>query len=98
MDSYLLTATEVVTQLQDDSLTVEQYAQSLLAHIKQRDPTIMAWAHLDPEYVIEQARILDQTPAQKRGPLHGVAIAIKDVIYTKRKSKMLPKSSFRACA
>ncbi|KAH6887020.1 amidase [Thelonectria olida] len=84
MDSHLLTATEVLARLQDGSLTVEQYAQSLLARIERRDSTIMAWAYLDPGYVLEQARILDKIPAEKRGPLHGVAIGVKDVIYTKR--------------
>jgi amidase len=34
--------------------------------------------------VIKQAQALDAVPQSERGPLHGVAIAVKDVIYTKR--------------
>jgi Asp-tRNA(Asn)/Glu-tRNA(Gln) amidotransferase A subunit family amidase len=30
-----------------------------------------------------QAEALDAVPKAERGPLHGVAIAVKDVIYTK---------------
>jgi Asp-tRNA(Asn)/Glu-tRNA(Gln) amidotransferase A subunit family amidase len=44
---------------------------------------VKAWACLNPEYVIAQARKLDIIPPENRGPLHGVAIAIKDVIQTK---------------
>lgn len=40
-------------------------------------------AHLDPELVLTSARALDQVPPGERGPLHGVAIGVKDIIYTK---------------
>ncbi|KAK7935476.1 amidase, partial [Apiospora marii] len=85
MEAYQLTATQVLARFRDGSLTVEEYARSLLSRIEQRDATVKAWAYLDPDYVIKQARALDQTPAEQRGPLHGVAIAVKDVIYTKGK-------------
>ncbi|KAK7953682.1 amidase signature enzyme [Apiospora saccharicola] len=83
MEAYQLSATQVLARYKDGSLTVEEYARSLLSRIEQRDATVKAWAYLDPEYVIEQAKALDQTPAEQRGPLHGVAVAVKDVIYTK---------------
>lgn len=44
---------------------------------------------IDPEVVpdwhnvLSQARALDQIPQAQRGPLHGVAGAIKDVMNTK---------------
>jgi hypothetical protein len=41
----------------------------------------------DPELVLNQARILDQVPRDQRGPLHGVAIGIKDNMDTKGKTK-----------
>ncbi len=37
---------------------------------------------LDPEFVLSQARALDQTPQEQRQPLHGLAIGVKDVINT----------------
>jgi Asp-tRNA(Asn)/Glu-tRNA(Gln) amidotransferase A subunit family amidase len=67
----------------DDELTVEAYAKSLLSRIKERDETVKAWAYLSPDFVLERARELDQTPKEKRGPLHGIAIGVKDVILTK---------------
>jgi Asp-tRNA(Asn)/Glu-tRNA(Gln) amidotransferase A subunit family amidase len=33
--------------------------------------------------VIKQAKALDAVPLAERGALHGIAIAVKDVIYTK---------------
>ena len=38
---------------------------------------------LDPEFVLKQARALDQIPHHQRGPLHGVAVGIKDAMNTK---------------
>lgn len=80
---YRLTATEVVAKIQAGKLSVEQYAKSLLERIAERDPIVKGWAYLNPDLVLEQARKLDQIPPESRGPLHGVAIAVKDVIYTK---------------
>lgn len=82
-EPYHLTASEAVTLMRRGDLTVEDYAKSLLARVKERDHVIKAWAYLDPEFVLAQARKLDQIPLEKRGPLHGVAIGVKDVILTK---------------
>jgi Asp-tRNA(Asn)/Glu-tRNA(Gln) amidotransferase A subunit family amidase len=82
-EPYRLTATEALRLLHKGDLTVEAYAKSLLGHIKERDPVVKAWAYLDPEFVLAQAKKLDQIPAEKRGPLHGIAIGVKDVILTK---------------
>ena len=78
-----LTATEVATKIGKDEITVEEYARSLLKRIEARDQAVQAWAYLDPEHVIKQAKALDAIPKEERGPLHGIAIAVKDVIYTK---------------
>lgn len=82
---YRLSAVEVVSRTRTGELTVEQYARSLLSRIEERDPLVRAWAYLNPEYVIEQAKDLDDVAPQDRGPLHGVAVAVKDIIYTKGK-------------
>jgi len=69
---YRLTASEAVTLMRKGDLTVEDYAKSLLARVKARDPVVNAWAYLDAEFVLAQARKLDQIPPDKRGPLHDV--------------------------
>lgn len=82
-EHFRLTASQAQAKFKDGSVSVEEYAKSLLSRIKTRDATVHAWAYLDPELVLRRARELDQIPAEKRGPLHGVAIGVKDVIYTK---------------
>jgi Asp-tRNA(Asn)/Glu-tRNA(Gln) amidotransferase A subunit family amidase len=61
---------------------VEEYACALLDHIKKRDPVIHAWAYLDYSRVLTQAKDLDKIRPADRGPLHGLAIGIKDVLLT----------------
>ncbi|RGP69096.1 amidase [Fusarium longipes] len=82
-EAYKLTATEVITKIRDGQLSVEEYAQSLLARIKERDSVVKGWVYLNPDQVLREAKKLDQVPKEKRGPLHGVAVAVKDVIYAK---------------
>lgn len=83
MDTYKLTASQALTQIRSGKLKIEDYALSLLSRINQRDGVIKAWAYIDPEYVLAQAKRLDLVPFDERGPIHGMPIAVKDVIYTK---------------
>lgn len=78
-----LTASQAQAKFKDGSLAVEEYAKSILSRIETRDSSVNAWAYLNPELVLQRARELDQMPPEKRGPLHGVAIGVKDVILTK---------------
>ncbi|KAK6441129.1 hypothetical protein LTR95_002653 [Oleoguttula sp. CCFEE 5521] len=82
-DLHRLTATEAQTKIKSGEVSVETYVQSLLSRIKARDDAVQAWAHLDADYALSQAKALDAIPSNQRGPLHGVAIAVKDVIFTK---------------
>ena len=54
--------------------------QACLQRIEDREATVQAWAHLDPEYALAQARARDGEPP--RGPLHGVPIGVKDIFDT----------------
>lgn len=89
MEPYRLTATEAAKKIRNGELTVVEYAKSLLSRIEQRDPIVKAWAYLNPEHVLEEAKRLDAVPLAERGPLHGVGIAVKDVIYTKGEYKIM---------
>lgn len=81
---HLLSATDAIDLLQTGVLTAEGYATALLTHIHTNEPTVKAWAHLNPDLVLSQARRLDQLPFSQRGPLFGLFIGIKDIIHTKR--------------
>jgi Asp-tRNA(Asn)/Glu-tRNA(Gln) amidotransferase A subunit family amidase len=82
-DAWKLNASEVVALTTSGKVSVESYALSLLERINARNDSIKAWAFLDPELVIAQAKMLDRVEPSKRGKLHGVAVAVKDVMYTK---------------
>jgi len=49
-----------------------------LARIEAREGEIHAWAYVDPEHALAQARALDGMPS--KGPLHGIPVGIKDVL------------------
>jgi len=48
------------------------------ARIVELDPRVQAWAHLDLDRAMSAAEAADSS--QPRGPLHGVPIAVKDII------------------
>ena len=77
------TGSRARAEIQAGRLTVEEYAQSLLSRVQQRDAIVKGWAHLDEDQVLREARKFDRIPQRERGALHGVAIGVKDVIQTK---------------
>lgn len=78
-----LTASEALPLLRSGSLTVEAYARSLLDRIQRRDNQVKAWVYLSPSHILTEARRLDDEAPESRGPLHGLPVAVKDVILTK---------------
>ncbi len=65
-------------------LTSEALVTACLERISSRDPDIGAFAWADPAYALEQARNADRWRQTGKGcgPLHGVPVAIKDIIDT----------------
>ncbi len=54
--------------------------RACLDRIEAREPDVRAFAALDPELALAEARRRDREPS--RGPLHGVPFGVKDVIDT----------------
>ncbi|KAK1850265.1 amidase [Colletotrichum chrysophilum] len=77
-----MTATEVRRLIDADEETLERYVSSLLERYQERDRDIKAWAHIEPDRALRQARLLDRIPREQRGPLHGFVIGVKDAILT----------------
>ena len=52
--------------------------------MREVDDRVQAWAFLDPEHALGQARARDQERREGNpmGPLHGVPVALKDVMAT----------------
>ena len=79
-----LSATEAARLIRDGVISSVELVEACLARIRDVDPDVQAWTFLDPEYVIAQARGRDETrlSGQSIGALHGVPVAIKDIINT----------------
>jgi len=77
---YRLSATQALRRLAAGELTAERLARSYLDRIIERDSDVGAWAFVDREQVLRQAREIDDAPWQ--GKLHGIPVGIKDVIDT----------------
>ena len=79
-----LTASQALPLLHSGRLSAEALALALLDRIAQRDPAVQAWAWVQPELVLAQARERDarRLSGQALGPLHGLPVAVKDVIAT----------------
>ena len=75
-----LSAVAAAAQIAAGDVTSEQLTRACLERIAERDNDVRAWACLSPEQSIAEARARDRGP--RRGPLHGVPIAVKDVIDT----------------
>ncbi len=55
------TALEAVTAIEAGTLTSEKLVRGCLDRIAQRDGIVKAWAHLDPDQAIAQAKAVDAT-------------------------------------
>src|SRR3981081_350108 len=79
-----LTASEAAAEIARGAVSAENYARVCLARIEALDGEVRAFAHLDREHVLAQARALDErrTLGHPIGPLHGIPVAIKDIIDT----------------
>ena len=72
--------TEASALIASGKLTAVKLAEDCLAQVAAREEAVHAWAHIDPRSVLEQARARDaESP---RGPLHGIPVAVKDIIDT----------------
>ncbi len=80
-----LSAAEAAAMIVARDLTSEAYVSACIDRIAERDPDIQAWEYFDPDYALAQARAADQAQSEGRplGPLHGLPVAIKDIIATK---------------
>ena len=75
-----LSATEAAAQIAAGKIQSEALVAACLAHIRAREPEVQAWAHLDADLALAQARERDRQPPRSR--LHGIPIGVKDVIDT----------------
>ena len=79
-----LSASEAARLIRDGLINSVQLVEACLARVREVDEQVQAWAFLDPDYVLAQARAADAWRSEGRptGPLHGVPVGIKDIFDT----------------
>ncbi len=79
-----LAATEAARKIREGLLTSEELVAACLERIRAAEPSVQAWAFLDEEHALEQARAADERKrsGEPIGALHGVPVGLKDIIDT----------------
>jgi amidase len=80
MEPYEYSASTAAAEIAAGRLTAETYVSSCLERIAARDKDLLAWAFVDPQLALKQARERDKD--KRRGPLHGIPVAFKDIFDT----------------
>jgi Asp-tRNA(Asn)/Glu-tRNA(Gln) amidotransferase A subunit family amidase len=75
-----LSACAIVDGVARGTFSAEEVVRACLDRIETRDKQVKAWAWLDPDLALSQARALDKKT--ENGPLAGVPLGIKDIIET----------------
>jgi Asp-tRNA(Asn)/Glu-tRNA(Gln) amidotransferase A subunit family amidase len=75
-----LSASEAARRIARREITSEALVRACLERIASREKTVRAWAFVDPDAALAEARSRDREAP--RGPLHGVPIGVKDVLDT----------------
>ena len=80
MQANTLSASELARAIARGETTSEAAVLQCLARVDERERDVRAWAYIDREVALDQARERDR--AATKGPLHGVPIGVKDVLDT----------------
>jgi Asp-tRNA(Asn)/Glu-tRNA(Gln) amidotransferase A subunit family amidase len=79
-----LSAVEAASRIATRDITSTALVEDCLSRIAARDGEVKAFVHIDPAHALRQAAAADEAVRQARGvgALHGVPVAIKDIIDT----------------
>jgi amidase len=75
-----LSLVEAAKGIASGTFTSLDLVTACLERIHAREEQVGAWAWLDPEQALAQARVCDRRPATT--PMHGVPVGVKDIIDT----------------
>ena len=83
-DIFSLKVEELASKIKDAQLTSVEICEAYLERIKKFEKDVKAWAHFDKKLLLEKAEEADQhrRSGKPTGPLHGIPIALKDIIGT----------------
>ncbi len=84
MDLSLLGAAAAASALAEGRISSEELVAACLARVEADEERVRAWAFIDPEHALRQARFADSRRREGKalGPLHGLPVGVKDIIDT----------------
>ena len=79
-----LSASDAAQLIREGVISSQQLVEACLVRIREVDTPVQAWAFLDPDHALAQARAADEyrLSGQPTGALHGVPVGIKDIFDT----------------
>ncbi len=83
-DIFSLSVEELAAKIKDAQITSYEVCEKYIERIDKFEKDIKAWAHFDKKILLEKATEADENRRSGKpiGPLHGVPIAVKDIIGT----------------
>ena len=84
VDITTLSAAQALAAIREGRTTAEDLVRGCLARIAADEPRVQAWAFVDEQRALDQARNVDRVRREGHamGPLHGLPVGIKDIIDT----------------
>ena len=84
VDVTSLGAASVLEAVRDGRISAEELVAALLARIRADEDRVRAWAFVDEQRALDQARNVDRVRREGHpmGPLHGLPVGVKDIIDT----------------
>ena len=83
-DIFELKVEELSTKIKDSQLTSVEICKKYIERINEFEKDVKAWVHFDKKLLLEKAAEADEyrRSGKPTGPLHGIPIALKDIIGT----------------
>ena len=83
-DIFSLSLEELASKIRDAQLSSVEVCEKYIERINKFEKDVKAWAHFDKKVLLEKATEADdyRKSGKPVGPLHGVPIAVKDIIGT----------------
>ncbi|MFZ2650332.1 MAG: amidase [Burkholderiaceae bacterium] len=84
VDVTSLSAAQVLAALSEGRTSAEELVTGYLARIRADEARVQAWAFVDEQRALDQARNVDRVRREGHatGPLHGLPVGVKDIIDT----------------
>ena len=84
IDIFSLSVEELASKIKDSQITSVEVCKEYIKRINEFEKEVKAWAYFDKKILLEKAADSDdhRRSGKPLGPLHGVPVAVKDIIGT----------------